>query len=77
MKRIVQIKVFKSGKYFVGSGVDVPVITQGKTWDELTKNIKEAVELYLELAKGTLKEIYNHASKYVAEEELRPHFYTN
>ena len=48
MKRIIQIKVFKSGKYFVGSGVDVPVITQGKTWDELTKNIKEAVELYLE-----------------------------
>ena len=30
-----------------------------------------------ELAKGTLKEIYNHASKYISEEELRPHFYTN
>lgn len=48
MKRILQIKVFKSGKFFVASGVDIPVVTQGKTWNELTKNIKEVVELYLD-----------------------------
>ena len=29
-----------------------------------------------ELAKGTLKEIYNHACRYISEEELRPYFYT-
>jgi predicted RNase H-like HicB family nuclease len=48
MKRIIQMKVFKDGKYFVASGVDVAVVTQGKTWDELIKNIQEAVELFLE-----------------------------
>ena len=28
--------------------VDLPVVTQGKTLDELALNIKEAVELHLE-----------------------------
>lgn len=48
MKRIIQISVSKSGKYYVAEGMDLPVITQAKTLDELTKNIKEVIELYLE-----------------------------
>jgi len=30
-----------------------------------------------ELDKGTLKAIFNQASRYVSESELRSHFYTN
>lgn len=48
MKRIIQISVSKSGKYYVAEGVDLPVVTQAKTLDELTKNIQEVIELYLE-----------------------------
>ena len=29
------------------------------------------------LKKGMLKALFNQASKYITEEELRPHFYTN
>jgi predicted RNA binding protein YcfA (HicA-like mRNA interferase family) len=31
---------------------------------------------HTELAKGTLKEILNHATKYISEEKLRSYFYT-
>ena len=48
MKSIIQFHVYKGDKYFVASGVDVPVVTQGATLDEVVKNIKEAVELHLE-----------------------------
>lgn len=48
MKRIIQVYVSKGDKYYVAEGVDLPVITQGKTLDELVKNIKEAIELHLE-----------------------------
>lgn len=31
---------------------------------------------HAELDKGTLRAIFRQASRYIAEEELRPHFYT-
>lgn len=48
MKRIIQFHIYKGEKYYIAQGVDLPVITQGKTLDALAKNIKEAVELHLE-----------------------------
>ncbi len=48
MKSIIQFRVEKGEEYYVASGIDVPVVTQGKTLDELNKNLKEAVELFLE-----------------------------
>jgi predicted RNase H-like HicB family nuclease len=48
MKSIIQFSVVKGEKYYVASGVDLPIVTQGKTLDELTKNLKEAIELHLE-----------------------------
>lgn len=48
MKKIIQFHIYKGDKYYVAQGVDLPVVTQGKTLDELTKNIQEAVELQLE-----------------------------
>lgn len=48
MKKIIQVHVYKGDKYFVAECVDLPVITQGKTLDELTENLKEAIALQLE-----------------------------
>ena len=48
MKRIIQFHIYQGDKLFVAEGVDVPVITQGKTLDELTANVQEAVALHLE-----------------------------
>ncbi len=48
MKRIIQVYVSKGDKYYVAEGVDLPIVTQGKTLDELARNIEEAVELHLE-----------------------------
>lgn len=48
MKHIIQFHIYKGEKYYVAQGIDLPVVTQGKTLDELAKNIKEAVELQLE-----------------------------
>ena len=47
MKRIIQFHVSKGEKYYVAEGIDLPVVTQAKTLDELMANIKEAVELHL------------------------------
>jgi predicted RNase H-like HicB family nuclease len=48
MKKIIQFHIYKGDKYYVAQGIDLPVVTQGRTLDELTNNIKEAVELQLE-----------------------------
>lgn len=48
MKHIIQVYVSKGDKYYVAEGMDLPIITQGKTLDELIDNIKEAIELHLE-----------------------------
>ena len=47
MKHIIQFHIYKGDKYYIAQGVDLPIVTQGKTLDELTKNIREAVELQL------------------------------
>ena len=48
MKHIIQFKIYKGEKYYIGECTDLPIVTQGKTIDELVKNIKEALELHLE-----------------------------
>jgi len=48
MKKIIQFYTHKGEKYYVAQAIDLPIVTQGKTLDELTENIKEAVELQLE-----------------------------
>lgn len=40
--------IFKEGKWYIARCVELGVTTQGKTVEEAQKNIKEAVELYLE-----------------------------
>jgi predicted RNase H-like HicB family nuclease len=48
MKNIIQFHISKGDDYYIAQGVDLPVVTQAKTLDELAKNIKEAVDLQLE-----------------------------
>lgn len=47
MKKIIQVRIFKGDKYFIADCVDLPVVTQGKTLDELSENLKEAIALQL------------------------------
>jgi len=48
MKSIIQFSIQKGKKYYVAQGVELPIVTQAKTLDELTRNINEAVSLHLE-----------------------------
>lgn len=48
MKRLIQFHIYKGEKYYVAECTDLPIVTQAKTLDELTMNIKEALELHLE-----------------------------
>ena len=48
MKKIISVHVYKGEEYFVAECIDLPVVTQGKTLDELVVNLKEAIELHLE-----------------------------
>jgi len=48
MKRIIQVKIYKGQKYYVAECLDLPVVSQGKTLDEVVANIKEAIDLHLE-----------------------------
>lgn len=48
MKSIIQFTIQKGKKYYVAQGMDLAIVTQGKTLDELTRNINEAVSLHLE-----------------------------
>lgn len=48
MKKIIQVHIYKGDKYFVAECIDLPVVTQGKTLDELAENLKEAVALQLQ-----------------------------
>ena len=48
MKRIIQVRVYQGENRYVAECLDLPVVTQGKTLDELAENLKEAVALQLE-----------------------------
>lgn len=48
MSNIIQFYISKGDKFYVAEGVNLPVVTQGKTLDELVENIKEATALALE-----------------------------
>ena len=48
MKRIIQARIFRGESQYVAECVDLSVVTQGKTLDEVTANLKEAIALHLE-----------------------------
>ncbi len=52
MKKIILFSISKGEKYFVAESADLPIVTQGRTLDEVAANIKEAVALHLDDAKN-------------------------
>ena len=48
MKRIIQVRIFRGDQQYVAECLDLPVVTQAPTLDELARNIQEAVALHLE-----------------------------
>lgn len=47
MKQIIQFSISKSDNYYVAEAIDLPIVTQAQTFEDLISNIKEAVEVYL------------------------------
>lgn len=47
MKNIIQVHISKGDKYYIADCIDLPVVTQGRTLDEVVSNFKEAVALHL------------------------------
>jgi predicted RNase H-like HicB family nuclease len=48
MKHIIQFSIGKEGEYYTAQGIGFPVVTQAKTLDELSENIREATNLAFE-----------------------------
>ena len=48
MKRIIYARIYKGEKQYVAECLDLSVVTQGMTLDEVTENLREAVGLHLE-----------------------------
>lgn len=48
MKRTIQVRISKGDKQYVAECLDLPVVTEAPTLDELTANIQEAIALHLD-----------------------------
>ena len=48
MKRTIQVRISTGERQFVAECLDLPVVTQAPTLDELARNIREAIHLHLE-----------------------------
>jgi predicted RNase H-like HicB family nuclease len=48
MKRTIQVRITRGERQFVAECLDLPVVTQARSLDELAVNIQEAIGLHLE-----------------------------
>jgi len=48
MKTIIQFNVSQEDGVYTADGVNVPIVTEGATFEELQENIRDAVALYFE-----------------------------
>jgi predicted RNase H-like HicB family nuclease len=48
VKRTIQVRVFRGEKQYVAECLDLPVVTEAPTLDQLALNIQEAIALHLE-----------------------------
>ena len=48
MKRTIQVRIFRGERQYVAECLDLPVVTEASTLDELTANIQEAMSVHLE-----------------------------
>ena len=61
MKHMIRFRVTQEDGWYTASGVDLAVVTQARTLDELTKNIKEATTLHMEGETELHQEYYKDA----------------
>jgi len=47
MKKTIQVRIFRGDTQYVAECLDLPVVTQAATLDELASNIGEAISLQL------------------------------
>lgn len=45
---LVKVEAYHDGKFWCGRGIGADFFTQGKTLNELLRNLKEAASLHLE-----------------------------
>lgn len=57
--------------WFVARAVELGVVSQGKTVEEATKNIQEAIELYLEDGHFSKKKLLHKESSLVTSVEVK------
>ena len=48
MNKMIKADIYFDGEYQCGKCIDFDIFTQGKTLDELAKNLKEAIKLHFE-----------------------------
>jgi predicted RNase H-like HicB family nuclease len=48
LKRTIQVRVFRGEKQYVAECLDLPVVTEAPTLDQLASNILEAISLHLD-----------------------------
>ena len=89
LRNTVHAVISQGDRFFVAECMEIPVVTQGLTVDETLANLREAMALHLqdedlaelglprhaEIDRGTLRAVLRQASRFVSEEDLRPHFY--
>ena len=46
MNKMIKADIYFDGEYYCARCIDFDIFTQGKTLDELTKNLKEAIKLH-------------------------------
>jgi predicted RNase H-like HicB family nuclease len=47
-RRTIQVHIFRGERKYVAECMDLPVVTEGETLDEVTANVREAIALHLE-----------------------------
>jgi predicted RNase H-like HicB family nuclease len=48
VKRTIQVRIFRGEQQHVAECLDLPVVTEAPTLDQLAANIREAISLHLE-----------------------------
>lgn len=48
MKHTIQVRIFRGERQYFAECLDLPVVTEARTLDELAANIKEAISLHLD-----------------------------
>ncbi len=71
MKRIIHVHITKGETHYVAECLDLPIVTQGRTLDELKENLEEAISLHLEDEDFSEFELDPHPS-FLASFELDP-----